>query len=104
MCRFKYLCLGMAVVLLPSFLYAGQVFGSITSSGRGVANVTIEISCGGAVTHGATASDGSYRINVPQQGQCTFTLPQYGASTVVVSYPNPAQYDFQLVGNQLQRR
>jgi hypothetical protein len=98
--RLKYFCLGMAINLLPSLLYGGQIFGSI----KGAANATIEISCGGSVTQGATASDGSYSINVPQQGQCTFTLPQHGASTIVVSYPNPAQYDFELVGNQLQRR
>jgi len=102
--RLKYFCLGMGIILLPSLLYAGQIFGSISSSGRGLANATIEISCGGVVTQGATTGDGSYRINVPQQGQCTFTLPQYGASTIVVSYPNPSQYDFQLVGKQLQRR
>ncbi len=102
--RLKYFCLGMGIILLPSLLHAGQIFGSITSSGRGVANATIEINCGGAITTGATTSDGSYRINVPQQGQCIFTLPQHGASAIVVSYPNPSQYDFQLEGKQLQRR
>jgi hypothetical protein len=93
-------CLGLSVVLLPSLLHAGQIFGSITSSGKGVANAPIAITCAGAVTKGATSGDGSYRINVPQQGQCTLTLPGYGAraSAVVFSYPNPRQYDFELVG------
>jgi hypothetical protein len=103
--RLKYFWLVVGIVLLPSLLHAGQIFGSISSSGKPVPNATkIEINCGGAVTQGVTAGDGSYRINVPQQGQCTLTLPQYGASTIVVSYPNPSQYDFQLVGKQLQRR
>jgi hypothetical protein len=101
--RLKYLCLGI-VLLLPSLLHAGQIFGSVTSSGKGVANAAIEINCGGTVTRGATAGDGSYRINVPQQGQCTLALPAYGASAVVFSYPNPSQYDFELVGRQLRRR
>ena len=100
--RLKYLSLG--IVLLPSLLYAGQIYGSITSSGKGVANAQIEITCAGATTNGATAGDGSYRINVPQQGQCKLTLLPSGASAVVFSYPNPSQYDFQLVGNQLRRR
>lgn len=98
--RLKYFFLGIGIILPPTLLNAGQVFGSI----RGAPNTPIEISCGGSVTRGATGSDGSYSINVPQQGQCTFTLPQHGASTIVVSYPNPAQYDFELVGTQLQRR
>ena len=94
----------MGIVLLPSLLHAGQIFGSISSSGKPVPNSPIEINCGGAVTRGATTGDGSYRISVPQQGQCTLTLPQYGASAILVSYPNPSQYDFLLVGKQLQRR
>jgi len=102
--RLKYFWLGVGIVLLPSLLHAGQIFGSISSSGKALVNATIEITCGGAVTKGATTGDGSYRINVPQQGQCTLALPQYGASTIVVSYPNPSQYDFLLVGKQLQRR
>ena len=102
--RLKYFSLGVGIVLLPSLLHAGQIFGSISSSGKPVPNTPIEIKCGEAVTSGATTGDGSYRINVPQQGPCTLTLPRYGASTIVVSYPNPSQYDFQLVGKQLQRR
>lgn len=106
--RLKYL--GLAIILFPSVLHAGQVYGSITEAGRGVASAAIEINCGGAVTTGATAADGSYRINVPQEGQCTLTLSGYAGrpSAVVFSYPNPSQYDFEVVrtsGNyQLRRR
>lgn len=94
----KYFCLGM-ILLFPTLLYAGQIYGSVTSAGRGLSRAGIEINCGGAITTGSTATDGSYRINVPQQGQCTFTLSGYAgpASAVVFSYPNPSQYDFELV-------
>lgn len=94
----RYFCLGM-ILLFPTLLYAGQIYGSVTSAGRGLSRAGIEINCGGAITTGSTATDGSYRINVPQQGQCTFTLSGYAgpASAVVFSYPNPSQYDFELV-------
>ena len=96
--KLKIFSLGIAL-LIPAVLHAGQIYGSVILSGRGVGNATIEINCGGAITRGATAGDGSYRINVPQQGQCAFTLPSYGGrpSAVVFSYRDPSQYDFELV-------
>jgi len=107
--RLTYLCLGL--LLLPSALYAGQVYGSVTSAGHGVARAVIEISCNGAVTSGTTAADGSYRINVPQRGQCTLTLTGYPGrpSAVVFSYSDSSQYDFELVAGpsgtyQIRRR
>ena len=98
MLRLKYSCLGM-VVLFPTLLNAGQIYGSVTSSGRGLSRAGIEINCGGVKTPGSTATDGSYRINVPQQGQCNLTLSGYPGppSATVFSYPNPSQYDFELV-------
>ena len=95
--RLVYFCIGLAL-LGPTAARAGQVYGSISFGGRPVARADIEINCGGARTSGATAPDGSYRINVAQQGQCTLTLTQYpGASAVVFSYPNPSLYNFELV-------
>lgn len=98
----------VAIVLLPSVLHAGQIYGSVVQAGKGLANRAIEIKCQDKVTTGATAADGAYRIDVPQEGQCTLTLKEYGASAVVFSYPNPSQYDFELVNTngtyQLRRR
>jgi hypothetical protein len=57
-----------------------------------------------------TAADGAYRINVPQQGQCTLVLPDQAGkpSAMVFSAPNPALYNFELVkagnGYELKRR
>jgi hypothetical protein len=103
--------LGFGIILIPSLLFAGQISGSVTADGRGVAGTAIDINCSGAITHGVTAGDGSYRINVPQQGQCSLTLTGYSGppSAIVFSYPNPAQYNFDLVhrsdGNyELRRR
>lgn len=98
MSKLKCFCLGI-ILLLPTLLNAGQIYGSLTSSGSGISGAGIEINCGGPVARGSTSTDGSYRINVPQQGQCTLMLPGYpGAPSVVVfSYPNPSQYDLELV-------
>jgi hypothetical protein len=98
-------CLSFSVVF-PVALYAGQIYGFIVKEdGAPLGSAPIEINCGGTPIRGATAADGTYRINVPQQGPCKLTLPNNGgASADVVSYPNPSQNNFQLVNNRLQRR
>src|SRR5437773_3646618 len=107
---FKYFYLAIAF-LCPVALYAGQIYGSVMSGGRGVSNISIEIDCDKAITKGSTVADGSYRINVPQEGQCTLTLPDYAGrpSAIVFSSPNPSAYNFELIqrpdGNyELRRR
>ena len=111
-----YLCLVIALAV-PSVVYAGQVYGTIVQDGKGVGGVNIEIQCGSdaaakdAAVKATTAADGGYRVNVPQQGQCTLTLPEHAGkpSATVFSGPNPALYNFELVkgsdGNfELKRR
>ncbi|MGE0407189.1 MAG: hypothetical protein AB7O65_12905 [Candidatus Korobacteraceae bacterium] len=90
----------IAVLFAPAFLYAGQIYGRIVSDGKGLKAAKIEVQCGQATAvTGTTAADGAYRINVPQQGQCTLGLPeQAGHPTAsIFSSPNPALYDFELV-------
>lgn len=95
---FKYFGVGIALIF-PVVLYAGQIYGSVILAGKGVARANIEINCNGTITRGATNADGSYRINVQQQGQCTLMLPDYSGrpSAVIFSNPNPASYSFELV-------
>jgi hypothetical protein len=86
-------------LLVPAVVYAGQVYGTIVFEGQGLKSAAIEIQCGkDEPVKGSTAADGSYRINVPQQGQCTLTLPGYdGApSASIFSGPNPAAYNYEL--------
>jgi hypothetical protein len=85
--------------MYPGLVYAGRIYGSVTAEGKGLANTAIEIDCAGTVTKGATAADGSYRIDVTTQGKCTFTLTAHPGrpSAVVFSYPDPSQYDFEVV-------
>jgi len=86
----------LSLFALPAL--AGDVSGSITMDGKAVARTAVQISCGGAVSSGTTADDGSYRINVPQQGQCTLSVPNFaGASASIFSSPDPNQYHFEIV-------
>jgi len=89
----------VVALFVPAVVYAGQVYGTIVSEGKGVRDVNIEIQCGkDTPVTGPTAADGSYRINVPQQGQCTLALPSYQGrpSVVIFSGPNPSLYNFEL--------
>jgi hypothetical protein len=94
----KGLCLAL-VLCAPAVLSAGQIYGSIVSDGQPVKGASIEIQCGkeAAVT-GTTGGDGAYRINVPHEGQCTFTLASFEGrpSATVFSSPNPASFNFEL--------
>lgn len=87
-------------LFVPAIVDAGQVYGTIVSEGQGLKSVSIEIQCGkDAAVTGATTADGSYRINVPQQGQCALTLPTYAGrpTATIFSSPNPSLYNFDLV-------
>ena len=93
------LCLAFA---LPAWavLSAGQIYGTIVADNQPVKDTEIEIKCGEeAPLKGKTAADGAYRINVPQEGQCSLTLPTYAGrpSATVFSTPNPALYNFAVV-------
>lgn len=96
--QFMSLYIG-TLLFFPSLLYAGQIYGSVSRGNRAVGGAAIEIDCGGVKTPGATGPDGSYRIQVSQQGQCILKLVGYAgpASAKVYSYPNPSRYDFELV-------
>lgn len=91
----------LAALLWPSTASAGQIYGAVVSGGQGLPNTAIEIACNGAVTVGSTAADGSYRIDVPNEGQCTLALPGFAGrpSAVIFSNPNPSGYNFELVRN-----
>ena len=92
-------CLAIAL-LVPAVVYGGQVYGTIVMEGQGVKSAALEIQCGkDDPVKGTTAADGSYRVNVEQQGQCTLTLPSYEGrpSAAIFSGPNPAAYNYELV-------
>lgn len=78
---------------------AAAVYGAVTSSGRPVANVGIEITCAGRVFSATTNAQGSYRVNVAATGECTFSvIGRPGAAITVYSYSDPVRYNFELSG------
>lgn len=95
------LCLAFALSAW-AVLSAGQVYGTIVADNQPVKDTDIEIKCGeDAPLKGKTAADGAYRINVPQQGQCSLSLPTFAGkpSAAIFSTPNPALYNFEVVKN-----
>lgn len=93
------LCLAFALCA-SAVLSAGPIYGTIVADGQPVKDTEVEIKCGEeAPLKGKTAADGAYRINVPQQGQCSLTLPTYMGkpSAMIFSTPNPTLYNFQVV-------
>jgi hypothetical protein len=97
---FASIFIALALLVLPTIADAGQIYGTIVLGGQGVKGAPIEIQCGkDAAVTGTTAADGSYRLNVSQQGQCTLTLTSYEGrpSAAVFSGPNPAAYNYELV-------
>jgi hypothetical protein len=92
--------IGLAMIMfVPSLLHAGQIYGFIASANK----AHIQVYCPGDQPgkpsgEGLTATDGSYRINVGRNGQCTLTLPEINGrpSATIFSYPNPVRYNFQL--------
>jgi hypothetical protein len=95
----RWLVLAVLLFAAAEMLRAGQIYGTIVLGGQGLKEAKIEIQCGQeAPVAGATAADGAYRINVPQQGQCALALPGYeGRPTAsIFSSPNPTAYNFEL--------
>ena len=81
---------------------AGQIYGTIVADNQPVKDTDFEIKCGeDPPLKGKTAADGAYRINVPQQGQCSLTLPTHVGkpSATIFSTPNPTLYNFAVVKN-----
>jgi hypothetical protein len=104
-----FLCL--VTLLCPAFLCAGMISGSIFFESAALRKANISITCPNGSVSGMTLDDGSYRISVPQEGRCTFTVTGPGniqASAVVFSYSTAARYDFVVVragnGYELRRR
>jgi hypothetical protein len=104
----------MVTVLCPTLLWAGPIYGTIFLNGGALRGASISITCAGNPTiSGSTLDDGSYRIAVPREGRCTFTVTsssfQGAVSADVVSLPNAAEYNFAVVqkgggGYELRRR
>ncbi len=101
----------LAAALLPAGLSAGPVYGVILFNAQALRGASVRIDCPGArqPATGSTLDDGSYRVQVPQQGRCTFTVRTGGlqTQTEIVSLQDAAQYNFEVIttgGNRYELR
>ena len=94
----KWLWIVVPVIsALPN--YAGQLYGSVSESGKPIGNAPVVITCSGEQTKGSTNPDGTYRITVSQQGRCTFAVANRpgSPSVLIFSYEKPTLYDLEVV-------
>jgi hypothetical protein len=88
-------------------LHAGQIYGTIRESGRGVGGAAIRITINGKDYPASTAPDGGYRVVIPEPGRGEIQVTPRGRATArapIFSYANPVKFDFELSGNQLIQR
>lgn len=95
--RLTLVCL--FAVFGPVYLFGGPIFGTISFRGQALRGASINISCPGGGGSGTTLDDGSYRVQVQVQGNCTLTVnsPAGAVGAPVVSSPTAAQYNFAVV-------
>lgn len=87
----------LALVLMSSYVFAGEVYGTITEGGKPVAEgLKVEISVSEKVYNGETDKFGSYRIFVKEKGKCTLTvhIKDQSPSIELFSYGKSRRYDW----------
>lgn len=80
---------------------AATIYGTIFRNNQPVQNAQLTFDCwrGNVVN---TDIRGGYRVSINFTGRCTMTLGK--ATGLVIFYPEPTRFDFDLVGDQLKRR
>lgn len=103
MARFLMLTVVFAIALLTlaADVSAATIYGTIFRNNQPVQNAQLTFDCwrGNVVN---TDARGSYRVSINFTGRCTMALGNVTA--LVVFYPEPTRFDFDLVGDQLKRR
>jgi hypothetical protein len=87
----------LALVLVASRAAAGEVYGTITDSGKPVAeSLKVEITVSDKVYNGETDKFGSYRVFVKEKGKCKLTVrvKNQSPSAELVSYGKSSRYDW----------
>ncbi len=90
-------------ILVMSFLlafstvaYAGRINGTITESGKAVAQgVKVEVTCGANNYAAQTDAYGTFKLFVPDKGKCALKVNYQGQapSFEINSYEGSVQYD-----------
>lgn len=78
---------------------AGEIRGTVTEGGKSVgAGVQIEVRCGEKTYPATTDKYGSYRLFVPDKGQCALNViyQNQSPSREIVSFEDSTRYDLVL--------
>ena len=87
---------------MPVIAAAGEIRGILTKEGQPVPAAQIQITVGNDKYSSTTDKYGSYRVFVPEQGQCTVTVVSFTGtdgkhpSATVNSFDRSIQYDLTL--------
>jgi len=89
----------LILVLIPALTFAGEIFGTITKSGKPFAKQLVKITAsdGKVIKSDSTDAFGYFSFNIKQVGQ--FKLQAGGAVADVSSNNSPTGYKFDLIQN-----
>lgn len=90
------------IPFMPMLAAAGEIRGTLTKGGQPVPDAQIDITAGSNKYSSTTDKYGSYRVFVPEKGQCTVTVVSVTGidgqhpSATVNSFDRSIQYDLML--------
>ncbi|HJZ68628.1 MAG TPA: hypothetical protein VKF81_10945 [Blastocatellia bacterium] len=95
------LTLVLLLFLLPTVVFAAQVYGSLKEGGRPVGRgCKVVVDCSGELYERETDDYGSYSVYAARKGKCTLQVyyqGQWSSRFDIYSYDDPVRYDFDLV-------
>ena len=89
----------LAVLIGTGIALAGNVYGTITEAGKGIASGSkIEIACGADKYNTETDANGGFKVFVKDQGKCELKLAYQGQTPTfeINSFEGSVQYDLVL--------
>lgn len=91
--------IALLMLILPSFAFAGEIYGTLKKDGKPLAKQEIKITQNGTVIGTAvTDENGYYSIVIKPIGKCKLEVPGYaGAEFEVFSTNNSTDYTLSLV-------
>ncbi|RLI00599.1 hypothetical protein DRO38_06185, partial [Candidatus Bathyarchaeota archaeon] len=90
------------IMLFPSFVFAGEIYGSIRERERSIEpGIKVEIMTARNTYFTETDKYGSYRLYVPEKGKCTLKVhyKQQSPLIEIYSYERSVRYDLVLEKN-----
>ena len=67
----KVILLFLLILCFPFFVFAGEIYGNINPS---ESEIEVQVTCSGRTQNAYTDSYGSYRLYVPQSGNCSLKV------------------------------